>query len=115
MLKIKVEKQYQVGGHIFTVVLDPDLEKRKDWGVIDHLSLRIYINPTRPESQILESLVHELLHAIDGIFVADSLSEAQVSGLAQGLLQILTQHGVELDWSEIPYKSNELLPQGEKR
>lgn len=109
MKKILVKKQYQVGGHTYVVAFDPDLEKQDDWGAVDHLSLRIYINPFRPESQKLESLIHEFLHAINGVFVANSLSEAQVAGIAQGFLQILTQHGLKLNWSDIPYKSDGLI------
>ena len=113
-MKLIVKKQYQVGGHIYTVVLDADLEKQNDWGVTDHISQRIYINPFRAESQMTESLIHELIHIVDEVFLHHELGEVHVSNLAQGLLQIIIQHEIKLDWSEIPYKSNEILPQGEK-
>lgn len=113
-MKIMVKKQYQVGGHIYTVVLDADLEKQNDWGATDHTGQRIYINPFRAESQMTESLIHELVHVVNEVFLHHELAEAHVGSLAQGLLQVVIQHGIKLDWSEIPYKSNEILPQGEK-
>lgn len=109
-----IKKQYQMGGHFYTVLLDSDLEKQGDWGATDHIGQRIYINPTRPTSQMMESLIHELLHVVNTVFLSEGLGETVVRGLAQGLLQILVQHEIEFDWSAVPYKSNRILPQGEK-
>lgn len=109
-MKIKVKKQYQVGGHIYAIALDPDLEKQDDLGVVDHTGQRIYINPTRPKSQMLEALLHELIHVVNVVFTHHELGESHVGGLAQGFLQLLGQHEIEFDWSDIPYKSNALLP-----
>lgn len=108
-MKMMVKKQYQLGGHIYTVVLDPDLEKQGDLGATDHIGQRIYINPTRPKSQMFEALIHELFHVINVVFVHHDLAEHHIGGLAQGTLQLLSQHGIELDWSDVPYKSNELI------
>jgi len=109
-IKIVVKKQYQVGGHVYTIALDPDLEKQDDLGATDHTGQRIYINPTRPESQMTEALIHELIHVVNVVFTQHELREPHVGGLAQGLLQLFIQHEIKLDWSDIPYRSNALLP-----
>lgn len=100
---IKVRKQYQVGGHTYSVILNKGLQDSGDYGQVNHRTQEIEINPLRPESQKAEALGHELLHIINNVYADGRLSEGDVGALSQGLYQVFQQLGVKLDWQDIPF------------
>lgn len=102
MHTIKVPQTIQVGGHIYSITHKTILADENLHGDANHHTLTIGINPTRPPSQKLEALIHEWLHIIDHIYIPDELPETTIRGLSEGLTQILTGLGIQLDWSAIP-------------
>ena len=95
-------KTLQVGSHIYRVDVGdfPDLRDGALRGETNHRLLTIRIQADRPPSQRFVSLLHEIIHCIDAVWIAGDkeLSEEQVKGLAQGLAQALAGMGVEVDW-----------------
>ena len=98
---IKVSKYVKVGGHIYSIWFNEDLKDGGDYGIINHRKQVIEINPLRPESQKVETLIHEFLHFINWVYCNENLTEDTISDLSQGIFQIIEQTKVELDWSEI--------------
>lgn len=61
----------------------------------------IYDNKPRTTPQLLESFIHEIIHAIDLLYIRE-LEERQVGALASGITQALLSIGIEPDFSQIP-------------
>jgi len=62
---------------------------------------RIALDNTLPPSGRTETLLHELIHCVNKVYLNGNLGEDVVSALAEGLNQVLPQLGIEFDWSEL--------------
>lgn len=99
---IKVPQEVQVGGHVYVIELDgEDLKDSHNWGETNFRTLTIKIDKERGLSQRQETLLHELIHVIDEVYMHCRLTEDQVDALGQGLNQIFFDFGIVLDWSEV--------------
>jgi len=67
---------------------------------IIRLSL-LYEGKARYMPRIFESLIHEIIHAIDGLYLRE-IEERQTGALASGLAQAFLSLGIEPDFSQIP-------------
>jgi len=103
---VKVSSAIQIGGHLYQICFDHDLQDRNDWGEVNHHTQLITINESRLASQRTEALVHELLHVISRIFYHsnDDVTEQLIGSMSEGLTQVFVELGVELDWSDIKEK-----------
>ena len=101
MLKVKVPQTIQVGGHIYSIWFNRELDDEEHYGVTHHRKLTIEINPTRPESQQVEALWHEWLHLVNNTYCNRRLDEEMLEGLSEGLCQVWQQLGITLDWGDI--------------
>lgn len=102
-MKLKIPPEVQVGGHVYSIALSPDLKDSDCHAAVNHRLLLLLVNADRPESQKVEGLGHELIHIIDDVYDCD-LEETQINRMAQGLFQVFSQLGIEVDWSEVPVK-----------
>ena len=102
-LKVKIPQRIKVAGHWLEIQLEEGLSYRhKKLGQCDIENLVIYIEKSIPPSLQSHTLVHELLHAISDQFVgANAFSEETVGQLATGVWTMLSDLGIELDWSNI--------------
>ncbi|MBA7499228.1 hypothetical protein ES704_01968 [subsurface metagenome] len=106
-MKLIIPNEVQIGGNKIRIRIS---EKALDvanlsaqysaYENIIRLSL-IYEGKPRSIPRILESLIHEINHAIDGLYIRE-LEERQVGALASGLAQALLSIGIEPDFSQIP-------------
>lgn len=99
---IKIPSTVKVGGHPHTIVFSKDLIDDGCNGRVNHRTLRIELNPVRPESQQMEALLHEAIHIISCVYCNSHLTEDDVSGLSEGLCQVLKCWDIEFDLSQIP-------------
>lgn len=98
-MKVLVPKEIRVGGHTFTILFQTDESAR---GRTNVRRLRITVCRDMAASQTNESFIHELLHAIDDVYGGEEeVTEGGIRALSHGLWQILSDNGVEFDWSEI--------------
>ncbi len=98
--KIKPDK-VQIGGHVYPIIQD-DIQVKYDLvGYSQHRPLT-EIAIERGVSSALkdETLIHEIFHAIDRVYLNSSLSEAEINALGSGFHQVLQQWGVEFDWED---------------
>lgn len=106
-MKLVIPPECQVGGNKIRIRIN---EKALDiaglsaqysaYENIIRLSL-IYDGKPRDKARVLESLIHELNHAVDGLYMRE-LEERQVGVMASGWTQIFLSLGIEPDFSQIP-------------
>lgn len=95
--KIKIPKKIKVAGHYYKIIIDDEsLSKENIVGNIsnDFKEIRLckYYKSSkraRARSEIEETLVHEILHAIDNHYNNNSLTEKVINRLSNGLYQVL--------------------------
>lgn len=101
-MKLVIPVEFPIGGHTYSVVFNADLKDENDYARVNHRLQKIELNPARPRSQIVEALIHELLHVINKVYANTSLGEDDIAAISEGLLQVFNQLGIEIDFSKIP-------------
>jgi len=103
-MKLVIPEEIQVGAHSFKICWSSkilDLQEARG-GMVYRKELLIRLLPNRPITQGFQTFLHEVLHAIDNVFVnSDELTENQVQLLAAGLAQVFASMGIEPDFSQI--------------
>lgn len=99
MLEVKIGETIKVGGYDYEIRCseegDEDLESRNEWGEHSSYFKRVTLRSKSSPQQFSETFIHEALcHAVDHIYLNDSLSENQVAVISNGIHQILEQLGV---------------------
>jgi len=94
----------QIGGHPYSIKFDQSLQDSGDYGTINHRTQEISINPERPESQRGTSLLHEIVHLVNHIYVASKLEDEEIARFSQGMYQAIVSLGITFDWSNIKEK-----------
>ena len=103
-MQIKVPKTIQVGGHVYTLSFSEAPRDDGNAAQVNHRLQTIQMLRDRKSTKRQASLIHELLHIIDVVYLNSKLGEDEINGLAQGLNQIFPQLGIELDWSELDHQ-----------
>lgn len=99
MYDIEIPKVIRVGGFDYDILCnedrDKDLENRNRWGEISSYFKTITLRSKASPQQFSENFIHEaLVHAVDHIYLGDSLSENQTTVFSHGLHQVLEELGV---------------------
>jgi len=101
--KIEMPKKAKVGGLVYDIVYPYIFtENTMLVGLNELFATRIkiseyYNNMRRPKARIYETLVHELLHAIDNVYCNGVLSEAQITSLSSGWYSVIAENDLMLD------------------
>ncbi len=103
MYSIKIPDKIQIGGHYFSVVVDEGLSSDGNRAKVDYRRLVISIHPNRKDSIKSEAIIHEVLHAINTVYLNNQIdSEDIIEPLAEGLWQVFEQLGIEFDFGALP-------------
>ncbi len=98
---MKIPGSITVGGYSYTVDIGEsaalDLESKIAFADHSNLLKRIRLNSRATQQQMDNDFIHETLHAIGHVYFDDDLDERVVSGLANGLQQVLNQLGVHFE------------------
>jgi hypothetical protein len=98
MHEIKIPKTIKIGGFDYKIEMTEearaDLDSRNRHGEHASVLRRIRIRPNDLPQQTSQTFLHEVVHAIDDIYLDYSLEEKEVGQLANGLLQVFEQLGV---------------------
>lgn len=111
MKSVPKPKYLDLLGHTYEVVdydctelqnyLNPkDKREVKSDGYFSHETQKIYIWPTLPSSLKLQTLIHEIFHAIefhttnDGLFDTDDQREFIIEVMSSGIYQSLTRNDI---------------------
>lgn len=85
-------KKLKIGGHIYKVKLVDPEEIGEDCGECDRSLGIIKINNSMPSSQLYETLLHEVIHAIHA-----TLREEEVDMLSALLYQVIKDNKLVFD------------------
>ena|SRR3972149_4607096 len=99
MNRIAVGKGVKVGAHIYKVRtgqhITDRLKEGSFYGRTYHSEEKlIMLDSKLPETQFSQTFLHEVIHAVDTIYLGSSLREKQVIGIANGLAQVMEGLGV---------------------
>lgn len=86
MIEFAVPKKLKLGAHTYKIITK---ELDDDFGSIDRLKNIIYIDSRLPDTQLLATLVHEILHALN-----NETQHERVDGLAEQLTQVLVDNKI---------------------
>jgi hypothetical protein len=98
MQEIMLPASIKVGGLDYTVQYSPEMDKELRGGECfgDHnywlqrIRLRMDLQP----QGLTQSFIHEILHAVDAVYLNKQLSENTIDPIAQGLTQVFEQLGI---------------------
>ena len=90
----------KIFGHTYQVIFVDEVENKSYpdhslMGVCKIADLEIQILDSLPVSRQEETLLHEILHALDAA-LATNLKEKQIQKLSEGLFQVLKPYGLQL-------------------
>ncbi len=87
---MKIPKQIKIGGHIYKVVLEPDIletSQGNSCGTRDRTKGTIAINSSLIRTEQEAVLFHEILHTIN-----NEMNEEQIELFAQALYQVFSDN-----------------------
>ena len=98
--KIPQPKSIPVGGRRYEVMVCPKLLAEDDrHGVAEHILRHIRIASELSASCKEETFWHEVVEAINSVYLENNkIEHQQVSGIGQGVWQILQSLGIEIEW-----------------
>jgi len=106
-MKFQILPEIQIGGRKVRIRISERVLQIADLSAqastydnIIRLTLHYEGHP-RNNVVVFESLIHEILHIIDRLYMRE-LEERQVGALSSGLAQALISLGIEPDFSQIP-------------
>jgi len=79
----------KVGGYVYKVIRDKKLAKLN--GEANHEKLTIHLDKGLLKQVEEGTFIHEILHVVDSVFNNNSLTEAQVERLSEGLYQVIKE------------------------
>jgi hypothetical protein len=94
---MKIPKKLSICGHQYIIKYSSELtyEGKEVWGLIDGAKNIIYLKKGMPPTRKMEILLHEVIHAIEEIYVLN-LSEIAVKQLALGILSAVRDNKLDL-------------------
>ena len=102
MVEVQIPETIKIGGFDYSVCYDDDeLTRRREWGHFWPLQRQLSLMKKASPQQLNCTFIHELLHAVDDIYLADQLEEGIVFSLANGLHQIFEQLGIRFVIKEV--------------
>lgn len=105
MQKIKLPKTVRVGGMDYKILFPYDFgEQPNNIGLHNGCSGIIRIAKNDNNQIVLETLLHELAHAVDNIYNRSLLDEDTVAIFARAWLQILIDNDIYLHSDKMPKK-----------
>lgn len=100
-MKLVIPPECQVGPHTFKIRWNDKLLRASDLhGQVSGKDTTIRLATGWSPSHTLETLLHEVIHAIDFSFTLD-VDEKAIDGMAACFTQVLLSLGIEPDFSQI--------------
>jgi hypothetical protein len=97
-LNVEIPKIIKIGGFDYSVVISPERDKilkyNHNWGECSEEERLISIRSDYLSQQMSETFIHEILHAINDVYLGHKLEEDEGYGLGNGLFQVFEQLGI---------------------
>lgn len=101
MLRIEIPGEIEVGGYKYTVRFGQGVNRELNssglCGSHSHMDATIQVHTNLDSQQLNNTVWHEILHAIDAVYCASELTEAQVVRISNGLQQLANQLGITFE------------------
>ena len=99
---MKLPKKINILGFNYTVTYEETEQMmRNSWaGMVSNLTKQIHVAPNMPDESKLDTILHEIIHAIDHITSGENtttLTERQTQLLSTGLESVLRNNKVQ-EW-----------------
>ena len=98
-MEIKIPKTIKVGGLDYHIRMDKEtdveLDARQHYGECATYLKRIRLNSRLDNQQLNVTWYHELVHAVDDVYLGECLDESVIKQMAHGLHQIFDQLGIK--------------------
>ena len=98
MIEIKLPPKVKVAGITYNIIFDERtkilLEEKKLYGQSSSTAQEIRLTHNVPPDRFSEVFIHELIHCIDAGYLAETLEEREIVGLACGLHQVFEELGI---------------------
>ena len=112
MNEIKVPKEIQIGGHTYKLYFNEMVEKDGHYATLLHDSQEVWFCKGRPQTQMVQTFLHEMVHIISRAYCVSRLEERDIDLLSEGLMQLLVSNfGITMNWGDI----EEIIPDGIKK
>jgi hypothetical protein len=96
--EVTIPKKLKIGGFDYSIEMNDrynqELRSNHNQGECSHTIKRITIISELSPQQMNETFLHELVHAVDGVYCNYKLTEDEVAQLGNGFLQIFEQMGI---------------------
>ncbi len=96
---MKYPESIQIGGHVYIITIVDEVSVDEDGNCGTHhfgnsqirVADKIVGGAPRSEQAIMETICHEICHAINYIYCHSEMDEAIVNSFSQGFFQVLMQ------------------------
>ncbi len=98
MIEIKIPSTIKIGGFDYEIIInqqsDQELDNNNHWGEHSSAKRWIRLHSKAKGQELTNTMIHEILHAVDSVFNNRMLTENETELLANGLHQVLEQLGI---------------------
>ena len=98
-MNIIVPNSIEIGGFTYTILVDKDtdwdLRGDNKYGDCSFVKQEIRVVGNMGSEHFTNTLLHELAHAIDKIYLSESLEEREIDGMTNGYHQVFNQLGIK--------------------
>ena len=96
---MKLPTKIEIGGFVYSITIaEGELEGKSCYADVSHYLKRIRVKENLTEEELINSLIHEVLHGIDYVYLNEMLEERTIAVLANGLHQALKQLGFKITY-----------------
>jgi hypothetical protein len=90
---IKLPLTLEIGAHTYVIKKGSSdkLNDRTEWGNCNNRTKTIEVDVKQVNSELLRTLIEEILHAVDFAYGHDKMSEEQIYSISEGLAQVVKQ------------------------
>lgn len=104
MPNIKIGQAIKIAGYSYRIChgseYDEQLENASSWGRCIGKSREIWLYSKISQQELDNTIIHEVMHAINNVFNADEIKEQEIEKLATGLHQVLDQLDIHFKLSK---------------
>lgn len=99
-ITIPAPETVTIGGKTLRVIIDQATTSgRGRDGYMDPMTETIGIAPHLPGPWKSSTLIHEIMEAINTIWLAEKMDHDDIDRLGEAFYQAMTSMGIEIDWS----------------
>ncbi len=96
--RVDISRGVKIGAHHYSIktgkVITERLKEASYYGRCYNTDKQLFVDGTLIESKFNETVIHEMLHAVNEVYCNSKVSESKIDGLANGLTQAFDSLGI---------------------